>query len=569
MAGFDPNAYISQKSSFSPDDYIASKTAPPPSTADKAQASLEGFGQAATAGYLPHLQALTEPAETYLLNKITGQNVEPDNYIQAKDQNIARLQSEEEKTPGYFYGGELAGAIASAPLYGKALGLIPGLAPAEGAGLIKNTAQAAGGGAVMGAIQNPGDTKGELSTLQVPERMTNAYTGAVVGGVTGAVASGIKSASDFIFNTPERLQDWSQLKAAKSAGMMLKDYRQMNARSPSFDPEQRIKQVGQAMIDNGLVRPGSTFEDVADKSLQLKQQAGKIIGDVYESASNALGALKPGDLTPEKQALIEKTSLNAKDWAKELSEKFGGITDEEGAIVKPGDLTGKAGGTSALGAVKTTLDELAQNGNEVNLAKIQQFKSDLDGLINYNKRFDDTPLKNEYLYKVRDFINQKIQARIDALDQVLGSDKLQTLKEANKDYGIWSEVNRISQDRVNRESANRFASLTDTIAGVGGAGSGAMVGALMGGDENKTGSILKGAALGSLAGVANHAARLYGNPYAVNAANFTGNTLNKIPRVIPNTMGLIGGAGVVNPAVTGSIASRIANPPKNKKGLLP
>ena len=57
--------------------------------------------------------------------------------------------------------------------------------------------------------------------------------------------------------------------------------------------------------------------------------------------------------------------------------------------------------------------------NGANIRNVQDFKSGVDKLINYNKRFDDSPLKNEYLFKVRDFLSDKIQARVDALDKAL------------------------------------------------------------------------------------------------------------------------------------------------------
>ena len=603
MAEFDPQTYISQKQSqFDPSVYIAQKTKQntPPETSwtDKAQTGLENFGQAATAGYLPNLQAASEkmniakflfPAsdpsrvdEMLRAKGVNVQNAPEPSYVDLRDENIKRIQEESARNPGSALTGQLGGLVASAPLYGKALGLVPGLgagAEAESVNtaggralqtagnVLKNTAQAAGGGALMGAVQNPGDTEGELSSLQVPERLKNAGTGALIGGVTGAVTSGIKSASDFIFNTPERLEDWAQLKAAKSAGMMLKDYRQMNARSPSFDPESRIKEVGQARIDNGLVKPGATFDDVAEKSLDLKQKAGKIIGDTYQTAVDALSNLDPSDLTPDMRKSLVQTALTPVKWAKQLAKQFGGVLDKEGTVITPGELTGKAGGTAALSGVQSTLDELAQNGENVNIQKLQEFKAGLDDLINYNKRMGDTPLKNQYLSKIRNFVSSKIEGRIDALDNVLGSDQLGTLKQANKDYGIWSEVNRISQDRVNREAANRFASLTDTLAAGSGAGSGAVVGAMMGGDEHKLSGAIKGGAAGLGLGLVNNMARRYGNPMAVNAASSGANLLNAVPRVIPNTMNAIGGVGAVNPAVTGSVASRFFNPPKNK-GLI-
>lgn len=541
--------------------YAPPKAEPKHSVGEKATAALEGFGQGALSGYLPNIQAAVEPVTDALFNisrrtmRGGGQALEenPKTYVERRDQNIRRQFQEAKEMPGQFYGGMIGGTVASAPLYGKALSAVPGLRTPS-PGLLKGTAQAAEAGAIQGLIQNPGDTEGELSSLQVPERFQNAKLGAMTGAATNVAGQALKKTSDFILSTPERLKEWAELKAAKSAGMMLKDYRAMNARSPSGDPEARVREIGNQMIKNGLVKPGYTFDDVAEKSLDLKAKAGSVIGDVYDTASQELAKLTPRSVNSKERALILKTALNPKDWSEELSAQFGK------------SLKGKAGGGAAMKAVQSTLDELAENGNQVNLLKVQEFKSDLDGLINYNKKFDDTPLKNEYLYKIRSFIDKKIKDRISALDKILGSDKLETLKEANHQYGVWSEVNRISQDRVNRESANRFASLTDTIAGVGGVGAGAVTGAMMKGDVE---GALEGGALGAGLGVANHLARRYGNPVAVTGANAVARKLQSVPRPLVSGAEFTGGLLSRDPRLTGSITSRLVNPPKNQKGLIP
>ena len=65
------------------------------------------------------------------------------------------------------------------------------------------------------------------------------------------VGGAVKGASDYVFNTPARLDDWAALKRAKATGMMLKDYKAATARSPGDDPEKRIIDIGNAMIKGG------------------------------------------------------------------------------------------------------------------------------------------------------------------------------------------------------------------------------------------------------------------------------------------------------------------------------
>src|SRR3954463_9327645 len=148
-----------------------------------AQTFLEHAGNALTFGYLPQLQAAAEPQMTRILNVATGNNVEPDTYTNARDQNVKRLAAEAHANPKSAIGGGVAGG-----LLGAAITPVPGGAAKGLMGLVGKGALY--GGAV-GALSNPGDEEGKVDLLQLGDRAKNAGKGVLVGAAGGAAAGAV------------------------------------------------------------------------------------------------------------------------------------------------------------------------------------------------------------------------------------------------------------------------------------------------------------------------------------------------------------------------------------------
>lgn len=154
-----------------------------------AQAALEGFGQTATMGYLPHIQAAIErflPNPTAEADeKLKAMGIEPPSqtYLQARDENIARQQAQAKAHPVASALGKGAGLISSAalPIPGASLG-----------GLTKGLVQ----GAITGAAYNPGDIKGEISPIQAQDRLKNAALGGGLGLAGAAIGKGVSALAD-------------------------------------------------------------------------------------------------------------------------------------------------------------------------------------------------------------------------------------------------------------------------------------------------------------------------------------------------------------------------------------
>lgn len=550
-AEFDaiPDSQVRKGGKISPisdDDFDSLPDEKPSDRLGDAEAFLQSTGNAATLGYAPHIAAaigglIPDPnADIDEKLRSEGFKIEQpeDTYVSRRDENIKRQEKLGTEHPLSSLAGTVAGSLAPGVGMSKAAAAIPGMA--KGGGLLARLGKSAIGGAATAAVMNPGDIEGEISPLQLGERAENAKTGALVGAATQGAGEVLKKGADLILGMPQRMKDYAALKAFKSTGAMLKDFRQADARG-------QIQKIGEEMLEKGLVKPGYTFEDVAEQSGELKQKAGALIGDLYDAAETELAGINPAALPPAQQAVLAQTSLNPAR-----------IADEIHSSLK-GELAGKAGGKKALATVEGILEDLRTNGDvEGNISVIQEFKEGLDDIIKYNRDLSQEPLAKQYLFKVRDALKNKVQGRIDALDQVLGGNRLESLKDANQQYGMWANVNRISNDRVMREGANKFMSLTDTIAGAGGAAAGGVVGQMMTGNVE---GAAKGAAIGGAMSLANKGMRLYGAPLAATGAQAIGKAGSMITAPIQAAVNPVANAMVQNPVATGSIGANVFNKP--------
>ena len=86
--------------------------------------------------------------------------------------------------------------------------------------------------------------------------------------------------------------------------------------------------------------------------------------------------------------------------------------------------------------------------------------------INYSRNpLTKDPAKEKAFYAARKAISQRVD---DAMKDLGGDEMLASLKSANQDYGIASQLERIAVDRTNRNAANKMFGLTDHLTAVGG-----------------------------------------------------------------------------------------------------
>lgn len=426
------------------------------------QAGLEGFGEGVSLGYLNNLQALTEPLTFKALNFITGKDVKADDYVEARDSYNKRQESLAKENPKSFMTGQVAGTIASAiPAAGAGAAAGTGRAAMAARGL-----QAAKAGTIYGATQNTQETEGQLGGLDIPQRIENAGTGMATGILASyggeALGAGARYGGQKLSQAKnavgEKLKDLAETQAFKATGAMLKDFRNSDAKG-------EINEIGRYLLDKGILKVGDSVDDIAAKTLQYKKEAGQLLDKVYSDADSAI-----------KNSIREKSFDPIRDKERILKaakEELGDTVGATGAIEKLSNYIDDVAKNNIDDAMASA-DTLPINNPTMSPRRTNDIKGAVDEQINYARNpLSKEPASEKAFTGARRELNKIVSESIDELG---GEQATKALKDANKQYGLAAKTNRISQDRVNREAANKMFGLTDTIVGGASAGYGAVTG---------------------------------------------------------------------------------------------
>jgi hypothetical protein len=476
-----------------------------------AQAAIQGFGNAASFGYLPQIQAGVEKGVDYLFGDDTdeklkeqGFQIAPEpTYTETRDQYIKEGESLQESNPVASIAGGIAGGVASGIATGGALGMLgKGARAAKAATIGSRLATAAKTGAVVGAIRNPGDTEGEVNLIQFQDRLKNSSIDAVTGMILQGGAEGVGKMAKAIKSSPTVLKSWSQIKAVKASGAMLKDFRK------AFG-NKKVAQMGQSMIDNKLISVGDDVADIAIKSEIMKSHTGNQISKIYEGVDDALSGLDASKLTPDQIKSLQVSELDLDNFSKvymlDLTKRMKGLS----------------GGSTVVNRIEKELGDIAVNG-KVGLKKLQEVRRSIDEQINFSKSTQELKGVQEELLGLRNKIQDLAKQRVSVVDQITGKRMARDLIKANKEYSNLAEISKIASDKAARDSSNAAFGLRERISG----GAGAVVGGMIGG--------IPGAAIGGVVGsITTKAAKEFGTPFVAISAN-------RVARALENNKALLG-----------------------------
>lgn len=462
------------------------------------EAFTQGFGNAATFGYLPQIQAAVEPGiqavtDMFLPSEPKGFEVKkPESkYLQRRDQYIQQGQQLAQENPNSSLAGNVAGAISGGIATGGAIGNILGTGT-RAATFGGRLGQAAKTGAAIGAIRNPGDTEGEISPLQFGDRAKNIATDALTGAVLQGGIEGVGKAGNAIKNSGSNLKTYAETKLLKASGAMLKDFRK------AFG-NKRAAELGQSIADEGIVGIGDSINDIAKKAEGVKTEIGNRISSIYDKADELVGPINPST-----QGAGFDLNKMARDLKKEIAEKY----------------TGKAGGTAIIDKVSGVLDDISLN-ESVGFKKLKEVRSSIDDLINYSKENKEMGAVQSELRNIRNKIQDNVKSKLSALDELHGTELASEFSKQNKRYSNVAEVSKIASDKAARESSNAAFGLREQI----GTGAGGAIGATIGGPV--------GAAIGSVSGAAiAKVSKQYGTPFVAITANKAAKALESNPKLL-------------------------------------
>lgn len=453
------------------------KKSPETSIGDKIKTAAENYGNAVTMGYLPQIQAATEPAMAKVYNAVTGDDVKVPDYVTRRDENIKRIEQESERNPKSALAGQATGIVAGAAM-------TPGMG---GAGLLGKAARGAAVGAAYGAAQNPGDVKGVVDPIQGKERLENAEAGAKFGAVAGAAGHLIEKGIGAMKNSADAAQEFANAQAVRASGAMLKDFRQLAGNG-------KLDEMGQFALDNGIVKAGDTVKSVAKKAEAFREKAGEDLDKIY---SRAQGALE----SKGQQVLGGFNPAQSKD---QILAAVG---------EKMGDNPNKA---KAVSTIRKYVGQLERDYGDQTLdpKKANDIKTAIDKEINYARNpLTKNPAAEEGYSVLRNYINDAVKSHVEQLGAASGDPKLaEKLAEANKNYGNARQFQTMAEDRINRLNANNMMGIGDKISGAGGAVLGYAAG-------KESGHGVEGAIAGLSAGLAHKAIGKFGAGLMASGAN--------------------------------------------------
>jgi hypothetical protein len=455
--------------------------AAPEDYAGDANAALQGFGQGASFGYLPQLQAAAEPAMTKIMDLATGgdQYADLPSYVDRRDKNIDLLEKLQKSNPKSFVGGALAG------------GLTTGLAIPQaslGANTALGTRMAAQVGMGMGQrmfVQNPGDVKGVVDPVQSQAR---AQT------LADPLAIGIDAAIPMAGPVLSQVGGYVGKKAEKLAFKSLGPYARDSIKAFAKD---KVNDIGRTLLDTGAVGGApKSYQGLLDKISSLKNNAGTTLGETVEMMAQKEGGNPIG---------VSRMKIGDQLGNDLISKE----TDAAGIIDRNAKL-------------QAHIDAFKAGGEEnIPLLQAEMKKRGIAKEINYDRLPGaDIPIDEQFNRALVGKLRSGVEQGGEALAEKTGFD-VNKFKDMKNTYGNLATAEDIAAKRTSKDFANRFLSPSDYGAGLVGAGFGAMSG---GSPEERAKHALMGAGLGLI----NHGARKYGNQVMAVGANRLGQGIDAL-----------------------------------------
>jgi hypothetical protein len=251
------------------------------------------------------------------------------------------------------------------------------------------------------------------------------------------------------------------------------------------------------LLDEDIVTPLASKETMSSR-------VGQKLDDVSGSYQKLLDAVASDEnLTDAQRYLIQKSKFVPKDAADVLKQK---IRSEYSHIPE-----------EILEPRLKQIDQWLSSDQPMDINQTQRFKTQMQQWIKDPSYWKDPNASQETLMNVRKSIKEGIERNADAFANATHGETGQ-IKGLNRTMGNLLESEDILQDRISRDRTNRTLSLTDYLAGLGGAAAG---------DPTSAMALAKGAG----AAVANKAGREYGNNILATGADRISKFLLRSPKM--------------------------------------
>jgi hypothetical protein len=465
------------------------------------QSGLEHYGNTATLGYLPHIQALVEgmlpnpsaDVDAELAKK--GFKIEQpgQSYVERRDENIKRLEQERRAHPAASAVGDVLGIGGSAILSGPALEALGIAAPAvKGASFGQKVYEGARAGGALGLASNPGDVEGVIDPIQGSERLHNAELGALVGGGSTAAAEGLSTGARAL---GDKLKTAAERRSFKGLGPYSREAQQAYSKG-------QLESVGRELLDSGIYdgKMPVSYQKVAERAGKVRGETGEKIGALLDALESRAGAAEGATAADQAFAVPGKTAAKAGVSRQAIADAL------EHDLLTSGALPGSAPDNASL---KALIEEFRNGGESIlPLKQARELKQLAKSAINWDRLPGaDIPLKEQFYRSLYGKVGSGLEDAASALAGDAGEGTAKEYMALKNRYGAMKQAERIAGKREAKEFANRLISPSDYMMG----GLGATAGFASGGDLEDR---IKRGLVGAGAGAANHMARIYGNQVA-------------------------------------------------------
>lgn len=422
-----------------------------------------------------------------LAKKMTsrGQGTFEENYVKARDHLRAKIDEAKEANPKTYLAGEIGGGIATAPLAGEG-----------------NVARLA----ALGAIQGLGNSEADLTKGDVLGAARDTAIGGTIGAAMKPVGWAVGKAGSAIKNmiNPEWLEELAQSRAAKALG-----YTKAMLKKPGAIP--RSREVGQEMLDKGVIKWNSSADDMSEGATDLLETKGKAIGDFLRGRT-------PSFETSDMVAALNKVRP----------------TNSEGQWLQGGqyDKINKL--------IDEAIDTARAHGEMIPFEEANKLKGMLQNIVNWQSTNVEQETGRKIAGAARESIDNTLTARAKSVadPHMTFRDEYSSPEEAmsrveeffanKKTYGAAQEAQDALANRVSSDATGKDFGLTDAVLGTG-------LGATKG----------MGTATAAVSGKKLY--EKYADPAIASAANWGAKTLKSVGDKIPELL-------KTNPAALGKYA---------------
>lgn len=439
---FDPDAYLMQKTAqadFDPDAYLADRAEPEPKKYGTAETAIMQGLQGATGNFLDEISGAGEAAGRAVGVKGLGGSFGDvgfsdegptldwetlrDAYRNARDKKRGVLKEQSEESPALSMGANLAGAVAS-PLNKLTGGL-----------------SLAGGGALLGGVNALGASESE----DFPGMAQDTAIGA---GVGGALGKAVDVASPYIQKGIEKVgggaKDLAEKFAARALGAERGTIKKLGA--------DKVMQAGRQALDEGVISPLASTEDMLARNSALKSKGGEMMGKAYQAIDDA-GA----------------STFNPLDAAANVEQELGGFYRSP---INRGE-TNQLENTLESILMRGDADKVIPGTGNIPLRAAQDLKQELGKVANWKNNLnitDKEQMARDAYRIISDHIDDAVAKGSDAIEQAGLSEALNTGKSL---YSNASASEQLLDNKLAREQGNKLLGITDW--GLLGGGLGAAV----------------------------------------------------------------------------------------------